>query len=76
LIEEAHRSFLERYLKRNDIMRNISSCDAEIQSALDMFHVCIPLWFIIIDIFLLPSTALCFNWHFQANSGVGKKSTY
>ena len=27
-IEEAHRSFIKRYLKRNDIMCNISSCDA------------------------------------------------
>lgn len=27
-------------------MHSISSCDAEIRSALDMFHVCIPLWFI------------------------------
>ena len=57
-------------------MRKISSCDAEIQLALDMFHVCIPLWFIIIDIFLLPSAVLCFNSHPQANPGVWKKSTY
>ena len=32
-------------------MRNISSCDAGIQLALEMLQVCIPLWLIIIDIF-------------------------
>jgi len=69
-------SILLRTLPEKNIMRNISSCDAEIRSALDMFHVCIPLLFIIIDISLLPSAVLCFNSHPQAKSGVGKKSTY
>jgi len=73
--EEAHRFFIKRYVKRNNFMPKISSCDAEMRSALDMFHVCIPLWFIIIYISLLP-TALCFNSHSQTDSGVGKKSTY
>ena len=42
VIKEAHRPFIKRYLKQNDIMRNISSYDAEIRLVLDMFNVCIP----------------------------------
>jgi len=74
-IKEAHQSFIKSYPKWNKIMCKISSCDAEIRSALDMFNVCIPLWLILIDISLLPSTDLCFNSHPQANSGDGEKST-
>ena len=44
-------------------MYKINACDANIQSALDMFNVCFPLWFIVIYIYLLLSTALCFNLH-------------
>ena len=44
-------------------MCKINACDVDIQSALDIFNVCFPLWFIIIYIYLLSSAALCFNLH-------------
>ena len=63
LIKEAHQPFIKQYLKQDDIMCKINACNVDIQSALDMFNVCFPLWFIVIYIYLLLSTALCFNLH-------------
>lgn len=42
-IKEAHRPFIKRYLKRDDIMRSISACDADIRSALDMFNLSVSI---------------------------------
>ena len=40
LQKQAHRPFLHRYLKRDEIQRSISHCDASLNDALDMFSVC------------------------------------
>lgn len=41
LRKEATRPFIKRYLKRDEIMRDIAGCDADIRAALDMFNVLI-----------------------------------
>ena len=39
LQKHINRPFLKRYLKRNDIMRDIQNCDVELTNALGMFSV-------------------------------------
>jgi abelson tyrosine-protein kinase 1 len=36
---QAHRPFLKRYLKRDEILRQISGCDKELNECLEMFGV-------------------------------------
>ena len=37
-----HRPFIKRYLKRDDILRQISECDKSLTDALGMFGVSLP----------------------------------
>jgi len=37
---QVNRPFIKRYLKRDDILRAIQGCDAELNNALNMFSVC------------------------------------
>jgi abelson tyrosine-protein kinase 1/abelson tyrosine-protein kinase 2 len=37
MIKQAHRPFLKRYLKREEILRDISGCDKALGEALSMF---------------------------------------
>lgn len=39
LQKQAHRPFLKRYLKRDEILRDISGCDASLAGALELFGV-------------------------------------
>lgn len=39
LLKQAHRPFLKRYLKRDEILREIASCDTALSDALSMFSV-------------------------------------
>lgn len=39
LLKEAHRPFLKRYLKREDILREIAGCDTMLSDALSMFSL-------------------------------------
>ena len=39
LQKQVHRPFIKRYLKRDEITRNINGCDAELKDALMMFSV-------------------------------------
>lgn len=41
MVKEANRPFIKRYLKRDDIMGEISGCDTDIREALDVFNVCV-----------------------------------
>ncbi|KAJ3573275.1 hypothetical protein NP233_g2522 [Leucocoprinus birnbaumii] len=43
LVKEAHRPFIKRYLKRDEIMRDIAQCDADIRAALDMFNLSVSI---------------------------------
>ncbi|KAJ7781563.1 hypothetical protein B0H16DRAFT_1819089 [Mycena metata] len=43
LIKQAHRPFLKRYLKREDILREISSCDTSLTDALSMFSLSVQM---------------------------------
>ena len=43
LTKQVHRPFLKRYLKRDDILRNINACDTALNDALGLFSVCIYL---------------------------------
>jgi abelson tyrosine-protein kinase 1/abelson tyrosine-protein kinase 2 len=38
LVKEAQRPFIKRYLKRDEILRDIAGCDADVRAALDMFN--------------------------------------
>ncbi|KAI5890227.1 uncharacterized protein SCHCODRAFT_02339269 [Schizophyllum commune H4-8] len=45
LNQQAHRPFIKRYLKRDDILRQLQGCDAALQDAVDAFgcstlHIC------------------------------------
>ena len=40
LQKQAHRPFLHRYLKRDEILRSIAGCDARLSDALGQFGVC------------------------------------
>ena len=44
LQKQVHRPFLKRYLKRDDILRNINGCDAALSDALSLFSVRIRLF--------------------------------
>ena len=46
LQKQAHRPFLKRYLKRDEILKQIQGCDAELQEALGMFSVSAHLTFV------------------------------
>lgn len=39
-MKEATRPFIKRYLKRDEILRDLEGCDADLRAALDMFNVC------------------------------------
>lgn len=39
LLKEAHRPIRKRYLKREDILREIAGCDTKLSDALSMFSV-------------------------------------
>ncbi len=39
LTKMGHRPFIERYLKRDEILSNIASCDAALNDALGLFGV-------------------------------------
>ncbi|KAJ7144142.1 hypothetical protein C8R44DRAFT_691771 [Mycena epipterygia] len=39
LLKQAHRPFLKRYLKRDEILREIASCDTALSDALSMFSL-------------------------------------
>ena len=39
LTKMAHRPFLKRYLKRDEILFSIASCDAALNDALELFGV-------------------------------------
>ena len=39
LTKMGHRPFLKRYLKRDEILSDIASCDATLNEALEMFGV-------------------------------------
>ncbi|KAJ7731571.1 hypothetical protein DFH07DRAFT_755579 [Mycena maculata] len=43
LVKQAHRPFLKRYLKRDEIVREISSCDTSLSDALGMFSLSIQM---------------------------------
>ncbi|KAK7046148.1 hypothetical protein VNI00_007151 [Paramarasmius palmivorus] len=43
LQKQAHRPFLKRYLKRDEILKQIEGCDAELQEALGMFSLSIQI---------------------------------
>ncbi|KXN85940.1 Dual specificity protein kinase splB [Leucoagaricus sp. SymC.cos] len=43
LIKEANRPFIKRYLKRDEILREIAACDADVRDALDMFSVSVSI---------------------------------
>ncbi|KAL0570529.1 hypothetical protein V5O48_011438, partial [Marasmius crinis-equi] len=43
LQKQAHRPFLKRYIKRDEILKQISGCDAELQQALGMFSLSIQI---------------------------------
>ncbi|KAG7086098.1 hypothetical protein E1B28_003613 [Marasmius oreades] len=43
LQKQAHRPFLKRYLKRDEILRQIQGCDVELQEALGMFSLSIQI---------------------------------
>ncbi|KAF7289995.1 Protein kinase domain-containing protein [Mycena chlorophos] len=43
LIKQAHRPFLKRYLKREDTVREISSCDTSLTDALSMFSISVQM---------------------------------
>lgn len=43
LVKESHRPFIKRYLKRDEIMREIAACDADIRAALDMFNLSVSI---------------------------------
>ncbi|KAJ7700435.1 hypothetical protein B0H17DRAFT_835733, partial [Mycena rosella] len=40
LLKQVHRPFLKRYLKREEILRDISGCDISLSGALGMFSAC------------------------------------
>jgi hypothetical protein len=44
---QVNRPFLKRYLKRDDILRAIQGCDAQLNDALNTFNVRLPsvFWF-------------------------------
>jgi hypothetical protein len=39
--KQVNRPFINRYLKRDDILQAIQGCDAELNNALNMFSVCL-----------------------------------
>ena len=39
LQKQAHRPFLHRYLKRDEIQRDVAACDTALTDALSMFEV-------------------------------------
>ena len=39
MLRQVNRPFIKRYLKRDDILRAIQGCDAELNNALNMFSV-------------------------------------
>lgn len=44
LLKQVHRPFLKRWLKRDEILRQIAGCDSDLDEALQMFSVsAIPL---------------------------------
>jgi len=43
LLKQIHRPFLKRYLKRDEILRDIAICDTGLGDALGMFSVRSPL---------------------------------
>ncbi|EEB90296.1 hypothetical protein MPER_11513, partial [Moniliophthora perniciosa FA553] len=43
LQKQAHRPFLKRYLKRDEILKQIEGCDAQLQEALGMFSLSIQI---------------------------------
>ncbi|KAL0058574.1 hypothetical protein AAF712_014737 [Marasmius tenuissimus] len=43
LQKQAHRPFLKRYLKRDEILKQIQGCDTELQEALGMFSLSIQI---------------------------------
>ncbi|KAL5525571.1 hypothetical protein ACEPAG_6907 [Sanghuangporus baumii] len=43
LQKQVHRPFLKRYLKRDDILRNINGCDAALSDALSLFSMSIQI---------------------------------
>ncbi|KAK1225756.1 hypothetical protein PQX77_011299 [Marasmius sp. AFHP31] len=43
LQKQAHRPFLKRYLKRDEILKQIQGCDSELQEALGMFSLSIQI---------------------------------
>jgi abelson tyrosine-protein kinase 1/abelson tyrosine-protein kinase 2 len=47
LIKLAHRPFLKRYIKRDDILRDIAGCDTSLSDAMSMFSVSRPLLLIL-----------------------------
>jgi abelson tyrosine-protein kinase 1/abelson tyrosine-protein kinase 2 len=45
LTKLGHRPFLKRYLKRDEILSSITSCDAVLNDALGMFGVCFVFYY-------------------------------
>ncbi|KAJ7617179.1 hypothetical protein FB45DRAFT_756602 [Roridomyces roridus] len=43
LLKQAHRPFLKRYLKREEVLRSISACDTALTDALGMFSLSVQL---------------------------------
>ncbi|KZV76074.1 kinase-like protein [Peniophora sp. CONT] len=43
LVRQTRRSFLQRYLKRDEVQRDISNCESSIDDALSLFHITIQI---------------------------------
>jgi hypothetical protein len=39
MVKESTRPFIKRYLKRDDVMKEITDCDTDVREALDVFNV-------------------------------------
>jgi abelson tyrosine-protein kinase 1 len=71
LTKMGHRPFLKRYLKRDEILSSIASCDAVLSDALGMFGVGVVFYCNLRSIWVLAHfvlTALYPNPHFKDNS--------
>jgi hypothetical protein len=54
LQKQTERPFLKRYLKRDEILRQISACDASLSDSVSAFSVrFLPFWPIIIIIIII-----------------------
>lgn len=55
LQKQVRRPFLQRYLKRDEILRGISACDGALSDAMEMFSVCFSIHYLSLN---LPSCSM------------------